>query len=138
MLQSTIKKITESMQGRTVSPSHREAIAAGQRRRHARRRALVAVEALHQELTAVDASCDSKSSAADAAATALRQLRSSSVPCPQDVVDSSTAPSRSRSISPVATHHLLDDVHREYAMRLRSFRQYVLLEWCSWTCVQYA
>lgn len=128
MLQSTIQKITESMQGRTVSPSHREAIAAGQRRRHARRRALVAVEALHQELTANDASCDSKGSAADAAASALRQLRSSSVPRPSDPIDSSTAPSGPTSVSPVVTTHIMDDVHREYAMRLRSFRQYVPFE----------
>lgn len=124
LMQSTIQKITEAMQGRTVSSSHREAIAAGQRRRHARRRALVAMEALHQELTAADATCDSQESAdaADAAAAALRQLQSSSIQGPMDSVSVSA---RVKSLSSTMTSEIVDDVHQEYAIRLRSFRQYV-------------
>lgn len=106
------------MQGRIVSPAHRQAIAAGQRRRHARRRVLVAIEALHHELTAVDDGCDSKASAADAAAAALRQLKSSSAARPSITSDVSH-----EGNSPVAAHGGLDDVHRDYAMRLRCFRR---------------
>eukprot|EP00892_Ulva_mutabilis_P009996 jgi/Ulvmu1/7369/UM036_0029.1 len=128
---STIQKITESMQGRTVSPSHRQAIAAGQRRRHARRRTVIAMEALHQELIKTDDSCASEESAAHAAATALRQLRSSSMPHPAISSDEGAADCLAVGRPSVQRSVCLEDMHHEYAARLRSFRvaQKVIRPW---------
>ena len=145
-LQSTIRKIGESKRGQTLSSSHRAAIAAGQKRRHATRRFLVAMEALHQELIVT---CDDSPTAAPPAPLegeqqaptfptpaqpvpdAVRQeLPQSPSAAPPSAPSSSFGASKrtspavdTSSLSDLCAEEQLDDVQREYRMRLTDFRR---------------
>jgi hypothetical protein len=130
-MQSTIQKITESQSGRTLSDAHRAAISAGQRRRHATRRFLVAMEALHQELMVT---CDDVPTPPAAEPQQPADEPEAPVPVetprerasvPTGAPAASAASNLGKSVSMLADEQL-DDVHREYAMRLKDFRKCAL------------
>lgn len=144
--QSTIRKIGESKRGQTLSASHRAAIAAGQKRRHATRRFLVAMDAMHQELSVTfdeppeppsvplgdeeDASLFSSSSESVPSA-AQQELTKAAVAAPESVPAIAAVAARSAlppvdsssSMIDVYPDEQLDDVQREYRMRLKDFRR---------------